>query len=205
MPTEEQLKTVPDVETPVVRTHPVTKRKGLFINEAHTSALVGLSKAEAMRCSRSSINTSSSPNSFTPITGRRRSAPVGNCAVQHKANLITICRCAGLCTAPRSEARQHLKKRRAIAGETNIKRSLILCRHPISRCSTKQHSTTTCRAALMHRRPCAAACRLKGELPFMAEAQGLVTVWLHVPRSAKRSSTPGTTSSTLKDVALPAW
>src|SRR3954470_20894260 len=46
MPTEEQLKTVPDVETPVVRTHPVTKRKGLFINEAHTSALVGLPKEE---------------------------------------------------------------------------------------------------------------------------------------------------------------
>jgi len=46
MPTEEQLKTVPDVETPVVRTHPVTKRKGLFINEAHTSALLGLPKEE---------------------------------------------------------------------------------------------------------------------------------------------------------------
>ena len=46
MPTEEQLKTVPDVETPIVRTHPVTKRKGLFINEAHTSGLVGVPKAE---------------------------------------------------------------------------------------------------------------------------------------------------------------
>ncbi|MEO7726680.1 MAG: TauD/TfdA family dioxygenase [Burkholderiales bacterium] len=46
MPTEEQLKSVPDVETPVVRTHPVTKRKGLFINEAHTSGLVGVPPAE---------------------------------------------------------------------------------------------------------------------------------------------------------------
>ena len=46
MPTEEQLKSVPDVETPVVRTHPVTKRKGLFVNEAHTSGLVGLPKVE---------------------------------------------------------------------------------------------------------------------------------------------------------------
>ncbi|HEV7822883.1 MAG TPA: TauD/TfdA family dioxygenase [Burkholderiales bacterium] len=46
MPTEEQLKTVPDVETPVVRTHPVTKRKGLFLNEAHTSGIVGMPKAE---------------------------------------------------------------------------------------------------------------------------------------------------------------
>ncbi len=46
-PTEEQLKTVPDVETPIVRTHPVTKRKGLFINEAHTSQIVGLDQAES--------------------------------------------------------------------------------------------------------------------------------------------------------------
>ncbi|MEN3353989.1 MAG: taurine dioxygenase, partial [Betaproteobacteria bacterium] len=45
--TEEQLKSVPDVETPVVRTHPVTKRKGLFINEAHTSHVVGLSVEES--------------------------------------------------------------------------------------------------------------------------------------------------------------
>jgi len=41
-PSEEQLKSVPDVEVPVVRTHPVTGRKGLFINEAHTSGLRGL-------------------------------------------------------------------------------------------------------------------------------------------------------------------
>ena len=46
IPTEEQLKSVPDIETPVVRIHPVTKRKGLFVNEAHTSNLVGLPKEE---------------------------------------------------------------------------------------------------------------------------------------------------------------
>ena len=45
--TEEQLKSVPDVETPVVRTHPVTRRKGLFVNEAHTSHIVGMSAAES--------------------------------------------------------------------------------------------------------------------------------------------------------------
>ena len=47
--TEEQLSTVPDVETPVVRTHPVTKRKGLFVNEAHTSHIAGVSKEESDR------------------------------------------------------------------------------------------------------------------------------------------------------------
>jgi taurine dioxygenase len=47
--TEEQLKSVPDVETPVVRTHPVTKRKGLFVNEAHTSHIVGVSPEESER------------------------------------------------------------------------------------------------------------------------------------------------------------
>jgi taurine dioxygenase len=45
--TEEQLKSVPDVETPVVRTHPVTKRRGLFVNEAHTASIVGVSKEDS--------------------------------------------------------------------------------------------------------------------------------------------------------------
>ena len=43
---EEQLKSVPDVEVPIVRTHPVTGRKGLFINEAHTSRVLGLPEDE---------------------------------------------------------------------------------------------------------------------------------------------------------------
>ena len=45
--TEEHLRQVPDSEVPIVRTHPVTGRKGLFINEAHTSHIAGLSKAES--------------------------------------------------------------------------------------------------------------------------------------------------------------
>ena len=45
--TDEQLKSVPDVETPLARTHPVTKRKGIFANEAHTSHIPGLSREES--------------------------------------------------------------------------------------------------------------------------------------------------------------
>ena len=46
-PTPEQLASVPDTEMDVVRLHPVTKRKGLFINEGHTSHLTGMSRAES--------------------------------------------------------------------------------------------------------------------------------------------------------------
>jgi len=44
--TPEQIASVPDSEAPIARTHPVTGRKGLFINEAHTSHIPGLPKAE---------------------------------------------------------------------------------------------------------------------------------------------------------------
>ena len=43
---EAQLQSVPDVEVPIVRTHPVTGRRGLFINEAHTAAIPGLPPEE---------------------------------------------------------------------------------------------------------------------------------------------------------------
>ena len=46
-PSEQQLQSVPDVETPIVRTHPVTGCKGLFINEAHTASITGLPEEES--------------------------------------------------------------------------------------------------------------------------------------------------------------
>jgi taurine dioxygenase len=47
MPTEAQLQAVPDTAAPVVRTHPVTRRQGLFVNEAHTSHIIGMSREES--------------------------------------------------------------------------------------------------------------------------------------------------------------
>jgi taurine dioxygenase len=46
-PTPEQLASVPDTEMAVVRVHPVTGRKGLFVNEGHTSHLTGMPRAES--------------------------------------------------------------------------------------------------------------------------------------------------------------
>jgi taurine dioxygenase len=45
--TDEQLKAVPDMAAPIVRTHPVTGKKTLFVNEAHTSHIVGFEKTES--------------------------------------------------------------------------------------------------------------------------------------------------------------
>ncbi len=46
-PTPEQLASVPDTEMNVVRVHPKTGRKGLFINAGHTSHLTGMTRAES--------------------------------------------------------------------------------------------------------------------------------------------------------------
>ena len=46
-PSEEQLESVPDVEVPILRTHPVTGRKGLFINEGHSACVAGLPDEES--------------------------------------------------------------------------------------------------------------------------------------------------------------
>ena len=85
--TEEQLKSVPDVEAPIVRTHPVTKRNGLFINEAHTSAIVGLPQAEG-----DALRDEICQHIIKPEFQYRHSWQAGdlllwdNCAALHKAN-----------------------------------------------------------------------------------------------------------------------
>jgi len=85
--TEEHLKQVPDAEAPIVRTHPVTGRKGLFINEAHTSHIVGLSNAES-----DALLKRICAHVIKPEFQYEHHWQAGdllmwdNCAVQHKAN-----------------------------------------------------------------------------------------------------------------------
>jgi taurine dioxygenase len=84
--TEEQLKSVPDVETPVVRTHPVTKRKGLFVNEAHTSHIVGMPKEESDRLLRELYRHIVQPEFIYTHSWRPGDLLMwDNAAVQHKA------------------------------------------------------------------------------------------------------------------------
>ncbi len=45
--TEEQKMRTPDVEHPVVRTHPYTGKKCLFVNEGYTASIVGMSTEES--------------------------------------------------------------------------------------------------------------------------------------------------------------
>jgi len=85
-PTDEQLRSVPDVEMPVVRTHPVTGRKALFVNEAHTSHIVGLPQEESARLLGELYRQIVRPEFI--YTHRWQAGDLlmwDNCAVQHKA------------------------------------------------------------------------------------------------------------------------
>lgn len=83
---EEQLKSVPDVEVPIVRTHPVTGRKGLFINEAHTSHVVGLPEAEGAALLAELCDHIVRPEFRYEHAWRAGDLLMwDNCAVQHRA------------------------------------------------------------------------------------------------------------------------
>ena len=85
--TEEQLASVPDVETPLVRTHPVTKRKSLFVNEAHTSHVPGMPKEESDKLLQQLYQHIIKPEFIYTHHWRARDLLMwDNAAVQHKAH-----------------------------------------------------------------------------------------------------------------------
>jgi taurine dioxygenase len=85
--TPEHLAQVPDADMPIVRTHPVTGKKGLFINEAHTSHIVGLPKAEGDALLKEICQHIIKPE--FQYEHRWQAGDLlmwDNCAAQHKAN-----------------------------------------------------------------------------------------------------------------------
>jgi taurine dioxygenase len=86
-PSEEQLRSVPEVEVPIVRTHPVTGRKSLFINEAHTSRVVGVPEDESAALLASLCAHIVSPEFRYEHQWRPGDLLMwDNVSVQHKAN-----------------------------------------------------------------------------------------------------------------------
>jgi taurine dioxygenase len=85
--TPEHVAQVPDAEMPIMRTHPVTGKKGLFINEAHTSHIVGLPKAEGDALLREICAHIIKPEFQYEHHWKAGDLLMwDNCAVQHKAN-----------------------------------------------------------------------------------------------------------------------
>ena len=87
VPSAAQMASVPDVAVPTVRTHPVTGRKGLFINEAHSSGFVGLAETEGAALLEQLCRHIVKPEFRYEHQWRAGDLLMwDNAAVQHKAN-----------------------------------------------------------------------------------------------------------------------
>ena len=85
-PTPEQLASVPDMATPVVRTHPVTGRKGLFVSEGHTSHIYEMPLEEGDKLLRQIYDHITSPEFVYTHSWKPGDLLMwDNVAVQHKA------------------------------------------------------------------------------------------------------------------------
>lgn len=84
--TEDMLKATPDVNPPLVRTHPVTKKKCLFINEGHTSHIEGMNAQESKDLLNSLYEHMVKPE-FKYVHKWQKGDLLmwDNCALQHKA------------------------------------------------------------------------------------------------------------------------
>jgi taurine dioxygenase len=84
--TAAQQAELPDVAHPVVRTHPITKRKGLFVTEGHTSSIVGLPEDESDALLQQLWEQVRKPEFHYRHSWRPGDLIVwDNCAVQHLA------------------------------------------------------------------------------------------------------------------------
>ncbi|MGE0797232.1 MAG: TauD/TfdA dioxygenase family protein [Lautropia sp.] len=83
---EEQKKALPDVDHPVVRTHPANGRKCLFVTEGHTREIVGLDAGEGAELLEFFTEHMKKPQFQYRHTWRKGDLLVwDNCAVQHLA------------------------------------------------------------------------------------------------------------------------
>lgn len=86
--TEEQKRRTPDVEHPLVRTHPETGRKCLFVNEGYTVRIAGLPQAESDELLQFLFAHITSPEFVYRHNWRVGDFLIwDNCAVQHRAML----------------------------------------------------------------------------------------------------------------------
>jgi taurine dioxygenase len=85
-PTPEQLASVPDMATPLVRTHPVTGRKGLFASEGHTSHMYEMPQDEGDKLLRQLYDHITSPEFVYTHSWKPGDLLMwDNIALQHKA------------------------------------------------------------------------------------------------------------------------
>jgi taurine dioxygenase len=84
--TEEQQRRTPDVLHPVVRTHPFTGRKCLFVNEGYTASLAGFDPGESERVLAELFEHATRPEFLYRHKWRVGDFLIwDNCSVQHKA------------------------------------------------------------------------------------------------------------------------
>lgn len=83
---EEQQRRTPDVEHPIVRTHPITGKKCLFVNEGYTKCIVGMPGHESDALLGELITHATRPEFIYQHSWRAGDFLLwDNCLVQHQA------------------------------------------------------------------------------------------------------------------------